>query len=160
MSYSDYAYPVLEQIVLALAVDTTVVNDDYIYARSGKPLEAKYRPLLPQRNKDRSITDSAYLKLPGLPHAVIPQYRDTTMLVHCRFFPGTEIAELQRLNPWVSLVLYDAPYKKLLTSPVRINGSVLEHHPVHGTAKNCGLWSNAMPVIYPESLEKSVGRSA
>lgn len=134
VSYSDYAYPVLEQIVSSLAVDTTVVNADYIYARSGKPLEAKYRSLLPQRNKDRSITDSAYLKLPGLPHAVILQYRDTTMLVHCRFFPGTEIAELQRLNPWVSLVLYDTPSKKLLTSPVRINGFVL--------AASSGSWDS------------------
>lgn len=55
----------------------------------------------------------------------MPQYRDTTLLIHCRFFPGSEIAELQRKNIWSGLVLYDAPARKLLSTPVRISGNIL-----------------------------------
>jgi len=152
VSYSDYAYLILEQIVSSLAVDTTAVNSDYMYIFAGKPLEAKYMPLLPCRAKDRSITDSAYVKLPGLPHTVMPQYRDTTMLVHCRFFLGSEIAELQRLNPWVSLVLYDAPSMKFLSSPVRIDGRVL--------AASSGSWDRKKLQFVVDRYASYISRKA
>lgn len=95
--YFDHAYPVLEKIVEALAINTSVLYPE-AYAFSSELLESKYSPILPKRTEEHSVTDSAYLKLPGLPHQIMPQYRDTTLLIHGRFFPSSEAAKLQRLN--------------------------------------------------------------
>lgn len=124
VSYADYAYYVLEQIENSFTVNTSVANsEEYMFTPT--PIWSKYRPFLPHKQTDRSVTDCIYLKLPGRDYRLMPQFRDTTLLIHCRFFPGSEIAELQRKNIWTGLVLYDAPAKKLLSTPVRISGSIL-----------------------------------
>lgn len=124
VSHADGAYYVLEKIVGSFAVKTSVFNpEDYMY--SSKPLCSKYHASLPLKQSDRSITDCIYLTLAKKHFRIKPQLRDTTVLVHCRFFPGSEIAELQRRNIWASLVLYDAPKAKLLSTPVHIDGKSL-----------------------------------
>lgn len=152
VNYSDYAYLILEQIVEPLAVDTADIDDSRIYAFSGRPLKAKYCPLLPHRSRDRSITDGAYLKLPGLSCTAMPQYWDTMMLVHCRFFPGSKLAELQRLTPWVSLVLYDAPSRKLLSAPIHITKYVL--------AASSGFWDREKLRFVVERYANRVSRKS
>lgn len=131
VSHADYAYYVLEKIADSLAVDTSSIHGE-AYMFKSKPLRSKYQRILPKRQSDRSLTDCIYLKLAKSRFRVMPQYRDTTVLVHCRFFSGSEIAELQRRNIWTSWILYAVPEKKLLSTPVRINGKVL-------ASSNC-LW--------------------
>lgn len=157
--YFDHAYPVLEKIVDSLAINTSVLYLE-AYAFSSEPLESKYAPILPKRTKEYSVTDSAYLKLPGLPHQIMPQYQDTTFLIHGRFFPSSEAAKLQRLNPWVSLVLYDVPAGKFLSSPVHVDGAVLAWPNCSGTSQICVLRSSVTPVTFPERLESRSGESA
>lgn len=74
------------------------------------------------------------MRFPKEHRRLLPQYRDTTLLIHCRFFPAAEINELQRRNRWVSLVLFDASAKKLLASPVKVDGAVF--------AKSDGRWDH------------------
>lgn len=83
---ADYAYFALEKIVRSLAVNTTIFGLQE-YQFSEKPLKTAYRSVLPHKAADRSIRDRAYLKLPKLRHQLFAQYRDTTLMVHCRFFP-------------------------------------------------------------------------
>ena len=130
---ADYAYFALEKIVRSLAVNTAVFGvEEYMFDET--PLKAAYKPVLPHKTADRSIRDSAYLKRSKLRHQLFAQYRDTTLMVHCRFFPPSEIVEFQRKNPWVSLVLFGPSGKVILTSPIRINGAVL--------AKSDCSWDN------------------
>lgn len=116
VEYADYAFHVLERIVHALSVDTTT---------SGK-LKIKYSPILPEKIKFRKITDCAYLKLPGSSERLIPQFRDTVVLVDRRFFSSAELKDLQRKNLWVTLILYDCTAKQSYWPSIRIKGSTLE----------------------------------
>lgn len=124
VSHADCAYYVLERIADSFAVNTSAVNPGK-YKYLLKLLWSKYHVSLPLKQSDRSITDCIYLKLAKKRFRIKPQLRDTTILVHCRFFPGSEIADLQRRNIWTSLVLYDAPKAKLLPTPVHIDGKFL-----------------------------------
>lgn len=123
VKYSDYAYDVLTSIIRSLAVDTALLADPY----KTQKLRVKYRPIVPQSINEKEITDCAYLRLSGSFKRMIPQTRDTVLLVNSRFFSSSSLLDLQCRNRWVSLVFFDMPKKKALTTPIEIDGAALNH---------------------------------
>lgn len=123
VKYGDYVYDLLTAIIRSLAVDTSLPEN----SKKGQRLLVKYCPVLPRHLNEREITDCAYIKFSGTSKRMIPQYRDTTLLVNSRFFSSSALLELQSRNRWVSMVFYDMPKRKALITPIEINGSVLNH---------------------------------
>ena len=119
-----FAGEVLEHIIRSLALDTT----ETILSRmmcGGKKIECRYTPVLPRKASDEKITDRAFLKLNGCNKRMLPQYRDTTLMVYGWFLRGKENRRLQQMNRWVSMVIYGPSLRQVLTTPVEIEGKKL-----------------------------------
>lgn len=53
---------------------------------------------------------------------MLPQYRDTAIMVYDWFLHGKICRRIQLMNRWVCLVIYGASRKKFLATPVEIDG--------------------------------------
>lgn len=121
---APFAGEVLERVMRSLTLDTTE-TDESIYLGDGKTLTCNYTPILPKRIRDKTMTDSAFLKLQGYKKRMLPQYRDTAVMIYDWFLRGRDRKRLFAINRWVSLVIYGTSRKMTPTTPVRINGSSL-----------------------------------
>lgn len=110
---------ILERIIRSLALDTT--------ASKRKKIECRYTPVLPRKASDEKITDRAFLKLEGRNKRMLPQYRDTTLMVYSWFLRGKEGKRLQQMNRWVGMVIYGPSLRQVLTTPVEIEGEDLAY---------------------------------
>ena len=126
---APFAGEVLERVIRSLALDTTD-NTLFGYIRSGPTMKCKYTPVLPRKASDIKITDRAFLKLQGYNERMLPQYRDTTLMVYGWFLRGNDSKILQLMNKWVSIVIYGASNKRasnksVVITPVEIKGKDL-----------------------------------
>ena len=119
-----FAGEVLERVVRSLALDPTEPTLQQKMC-GGKTIECRYTPVLPREASDEKITDRAFLKLEGHNKRMLPQYRDTTLMVYSWFLRGKEGKRLQQMNRWISMVIYGASRNQVLTSPVEIEGKDL-----------------------------------
>ncbi|WP_191378768.1 hypothetical protein [uncultured Flavonifractor sp.] len=131
---APYAGEVLEYVIRSLALDTT--ETELLRLNSaGRTIKCRYAPVLPKKADDEKITDRAFSKLEGSKKRMLPQYRDTTLMVYGWFLRGGEGRQLQLMNRWVSMVIYGASRKQVVTTPVEIEGKDL--------AKSDCRWSKA-----------------
>ena len=120
---APYADIVLERIVSSLALN----NADNRIALALFPhnIHCKYRKILPRHLCKEKITDSAWTKLDGFEHRMLPQYRDTALMLYGWMLRGKESRRFQSINRWVSLVLYGFPPRKAISPPIEISGNAL-----------------------------------
>ena len=118
---APFAGEVLEYVIRSLALDTTE-TPLLRNLSNGKTMECVYAPVLPQKAADEKITDRAFLKLGGYNKRMLPQFRDTTLMVYSWFLRGKDGRRLQLMNRWVSMVIYGASDKQAVATPVEING--------------------------------------
>ena len=116
---APFAGEVLERVVRSLALNTTCQR------KRRDEIKCKYTPVLPMKASDEKITDRAFLKLEGRNKRMLPQYRDTTLMVYSWFLRGKDGKRLQLMNRWVSMVIYGASRNQVLTTPVEIEGKDL-----------------------------------
>ena len=116
---APFAGEVLERVVRSLALNTTCQR------KRCDEIKCKYTPVLPMKASDEKITDRAFLKLEGRNKRMLPQYRDTTLMVYSWFLRGKDGKRLQLMNRWVSMVIYGASRNQVLTTPVEIEGKDL-----------------------------------
>ena len=120
---APYADIVLEYVIRSLALDSTEhATNSLIFNRK---IHCKYRPVLPKHIRDEKITDCAWMKLDGFKHRMLPQYRDTALMLYGWMLRGKESRRFQSINRWVSLVLYDFSSRKTISSPIVIKGNEL-----------------------------------
>ena len=115
---------ILERIIRSLALDTTETTL-FRMMDGGKTIECRYTPVLSRKASDEKITDRAFLKLEGRNKRMLPQYRDTTLMVYGWFLRGKEGRRLQQMNQWVSMVIYGPSLRQVLTTPIEIVGKKL-----------------------------------
>ena len=77
---APYADLVLERIMRSLALDSTQPNTLLIW--DAPSFQYKYSPILPAKLWDENITDHAWMKLDGSKHRMLPQYRDTALMLY------------------------------------------------------------------------------
>lgn len=130
---APFADVILWKIMQSLALNTTESDTDCLrYIVSGKTVKCKYTRVLPPNANEEAITDSAYLRLQGSKERMLPQYRDTAIMIYDWFLHGKICRRIQLMNRWVCLVIYGASRKKFLATPVEIDGYQL--------AKSNGIW--------------------
>lgn len=119
----DDSYEALKEIAHSVIVDSS--------PKSKKPdgLYFKTPPVLPVSISDKRIEDSAacYLLRSKRKHynnSFPAQYRDTSVLINTTFYTPKELFAFQRRNPWVSTVLFAPQDRKLLMTPIRLDGKV------------------------------------
>ena len=120
---APYADIVLEYVIRSLALDST--ESLTMQMLSDHKIRCKYRPVLPKHICDEEITDCAWMKLTGFKHRMLPQYRDTVLMLYGWMLRGKESRRFQSINRWVSLVLYDFSSRKAISSPIEIRGNEL-----------------------------------
>ena len=103
---APYADLVLKRIMRSLALDSTQPNTLLIW--DAPSFQYKYSPILPAKLWDENITDHAWMKLDGSKHRMLPQYRDTALMLYGWILRGKNCRRFQSINRWVSLVLYDS----------------------------------------------------
>lgn len=127
----DNTFQALEQITQSLAMPTNTNTSENVIFAVNPTVQIEYSPILSGRQADLKITDIANLRLsikdaPELSvKRVLPQYRDTAVLVDCRCFPAKQISAFIQRNRWISIVLIAAPKGKLRSDPINVDGSVL-----------------------------------
>ncbi len=121
---SPFAGEALERVIRSLALDTTETTA-LRHLSSGRTIECVYSPVLPKKAGDEKITDRAFLKLEGCKKRMLPQYRDTTLMIYDWLLRGKDGRRLQLMNRWVSIVIYGASRKQFVTTPVEIDGGDL-----------------------------------
>lgn len=157
----DNVFQALEQIMRSLAVPTGANTAENIIFAANPVFQTEYSPVLSGRQADMKITDLANLRLsirdnPELStKRMLPQCRDTTVLIDCRCFPAKQISSFVQRNRWVSIVLIAAPKGKLRSDPINVDGSVL--------SKSTGNWDqDAVHYLvgrYIRYLVKKVGHA-
>ena len=120
---APYADLVLERIMRSLALDSTQPNALLIW--DDPSFQYKYSPILPAKLWDENITDHAWMKLDGSKHRMLPQYRDTALMLYGWILRGKDRRRFQSINRWVSLVLYDFSPSKAITAPIELKGAAL-----------------------------------
>lgn len=123
VKHAPYADIVLERVVSSLALN----NADNPAALSIFPrkIHCKYREILPKHICNEKITDSAWMKLDGFKHRMLPQFRDTALMLYGWMLRGKEGRRFQSINRWVSLVLYGFSPRKAISPPIEISGNAL-----------------------------------
>ena len=130
---APFADVILWKMMQSLALNATESSADYFrYITSGKTVKCKYTRVLPPDANAEATTDSAYSRFQGTKERMLPQYRDTAIMVYDWILRGKACRRIQLMNRWVCLVIYGAPRKKFLATPVEIDGYQL--------AKSNGMW--------------------
>ena len=122
---APFAGEVLEYVIRSLALNTTETTNSRCFTYDEKEMKCKYTPVLPQKTSDEKITDRAFLKFKGCNKRMLPQYRDTTLMVYGWFLRGRDGKRLQMMNRWISMVIYGATRKQVVSTPVEIDGKDL-----------------------------------
>ena len=120
---APYADIVLERIMRSLALGST--QPDALSIWDNSFFQYKYSPILPAKLWDENITDHAWMKLDGSKHRMLPQYRDTALMLYGWILRGKDRRRFQSINRWVSLVLYDFSPSKAITAPIELKGAAL-----------------------------------
>ena len=112
----------LRQIFNSLAVDT---------AKYGNKQRWEYNApsVLPYGGHMNRLIDYAYVYYKDLGKAAeenpFPmEYRETAVLINCKFFTSTDTKSFQRRNPWATIALYGASPRDALDDFIKIDGSV------------------------------------
>ncbi len=126
VSYASYAGETLARLMRDLALDTTDHFKSFLCYIDGSPsYRCKFAPVFPGKASDQRLTDQGYWKLKKDSRRMVPQYRDTAVMFYGWFFRGKDSRFFQKINPWVSLVLYNCRKEGLITTPVTVNGEAV-----------------------------------
>lgn len=112
----------LRQIFNSLAVDTAKYGDKQRW-------EYNAPSVLPDGGHMNRLIDYAYVYYKGLGKAAeenpFPmEYRETAVLINCKFFTSTDTKSFQQRNPWATIALYGASPRDALDDFIKIDGSV------------------------------------
>lgn len=112
----------LRQIFNSLAVDTAKYGDKQRW-------EYNAPSVIPDGGHMNSLIDYAYVYYKGLGKAAeenpFPmEYRETAVLINCKFFTSKDMKGFQQRNPWATIALYGASPTDALDDFIKIDGSV------------------------------------
>lgn len=122
ISDKEPVFASLRQIFNSLAVDTAKYGDKQRW-------EYNAPSVIPDGGHMNNLIDYAYVYYKGLGKAAeenpFPmEYRETAVLINCKFFTSKDMKGFQQRNPWATIALYGASPKDALDDFIKIDGSV------------------------------------
>ena len=122
ISDKEPVFASLRQIFNSLAVYTAKYGDKQRW-------EYNAPSVIPDGGHMNNLIDYAYVYYKGLGKAAeenpFPmEYRETAVLINCKFFTSKDMKGFQQRNPWATIALYGASPKDALDDFIKIDGSV------------------------------------